>query len=190
MKPEVLDSAFLATLTVSQRAMRAAAAVSNGLSHPAALRLYDIKRSALGDARYVIRHATPDMITAVASGSISTATARRLMASVKQEAQVEALETLKRNEAGNVMRGQLPPLKKLVRRGSKTADGQIVRLIESMSVCANVLPSLLENGELATHEKCADWIKELRQIRRNLTRAVLDLQHQQSTKNGDQSHGQ
>jgi hypothetical protein len=193
-------------LTAGQRAMQAAAIWDgpvenrNGLDDRALAKLFGTSRTIMNEARWLIRHAAPEVTAAVKGGLLSVGTAKRLVQNVVKEEQVNALPTFIEASKGDaryhgriggarIMRalGQTPKPKKLP---MLAATEQLVRSIESMAVCTNFLPEVITRGaDFSADPRYPSWIKSLKQIRRDLTRATKLLK-QQSHQNGDLSHGQ
>jgi hypothetical protein len=190
--------------TMGQRAMLAATVWEgpveqrNGVDFPGLCKMFGVSKTMVNEARWLIHHAVPEVAAAVKGGLLSTGTAMRLAKNVAKDAQVDALPTFIAAAKGaphgriggaKIMRalGQEPPPKKVP---MLAATEQLVRSIESMAVCTNFLPEVIARGaDFSADPRYASWIKSLKHIRRELTRATKLLQ-QQSTKNGDLSHGQ
>jgi hypothetical protein len=189
--------------TLGQRAMLAASVWEgpveqrNGVDFPGLCKMFGVSKTMANEARWLMHHAAPEVAAAVKGGLLSTGTAMRLAKNIAKAEQVNALPTFIEAAKGaphgriggaKIMRalGQEPPPKKLP---SVPAAKQLINTIESMAVCTDYLPTVVQNSELGADERCRSWIKSLKQIRRNLTRATKALE-QQSTKNGDLSHGQ
>jgi hypothetical protein len=202
MSDEKLNEKLKQPLTMGQRAMKAAALMDgpienrNGLTRDAIAKLFNVSNTTLGDARVLIKRAAPEVVAAVKGGLITINTARKMINVIAREAQAEALPTFieasqhgRGGYGGKIMRalGQEPPPRKLP---TSPATEQLIRSIESMAVCTNFLPEVIARGtDLSADERYRSWIKDLKRIRRKLTQATKLLQ-QQSTNNGDLSHGQ
>jgi hypothetical protein len=148
--------------TMGQRAMRAAALlegpddVRNGLSRAQICKLFDIKRTALGEARYVLLHGAKEVVAAVLGGLLPVNTARTFVDSIALEAQADALPAVISTKGpSRIVRalGHAPPERPHPRHPSAK---QIVKTIESLAVCANYLPDIINRGDLP-QEQVPAW---------------------------------